>query len=150
MDLARFERSLAEHEAPSRLSPALLALWQDRRGDWSRAHEAAQNDERPEAAGVHAYLHRKEGDTGNVRYWLPYRRAGRPVAIGGFAGEWRTVAAALLGRHQRPRPADAPQRPAGRPAHAVCSGAHRIPPSGAMCFLITGFREQRDEVEGAL
>ncbi|MGC8475826.1 MAG: hypothetical protein ACP5NP_05680 [Acetobacteraceae bacterium] len=42
-------------------------------------------------AAVHAYLHRKEPDPANARYW--YARAGRPPAEGAAAGEW----AALLG-----------------------------------------------------
>jgi len=46
------------------------------------------------AAGVHAYLHRVEGDLGNSRYW--YGQARRPPARGGPDAEWEAVAAALL------------------------------------------------------
>ncbi|MDE2007685.1 MAG: hypothetical protein KGI51_14040, partial [Rhodospirillales bacterium] len=57
---------------------ALAALWWDARGDWGRAHRAAQADSTPAGAAVHAYLHRKEPDPDNARYW--YARAGRDEA----------------------------------------------------------------------
>jgi hypothetical protein len=81
---------------PDGLSPALLGLWWDRRGDWTRAHEAVAADEvGRDAAWVHAYLHRREGDAANARYW--YRRAARPEAVGGPEEEWGEIAAVLLG-----------------------------------------------------
>ncbi|WP_297338518.1 hypothetical protein [Algoriphagus sp.] len=51
----------------------LLALWHDGKGDWDAAH--AQVDQLPgkDAARIHAYLHRKEGDLWNADYW--YKRA---------------------------------------------------------------------------
>lgn len=80
---------------PVTLSPPLLALWHDARGDWERAHEACQRAGSCEGDWVHAYLHRKEGDPGNAAYW--YARAGRPVVPAGtpFADEWAEIAAAL-------------------------------------------------------
>jgi hypothetical protein len=43
-------------------------------GDWTAAHELAQQDEDdPLACWIHAVLHKIEGDAGNARYW--YRRA---------------------------------------------------------------------------
>jgi len=79
---------------PAGATGALLALWHDARGDWARAHEAAQGDDTAQGAWVHAYLHRKEGDIGNAGYW--YRRAGRPVPRCGLDAEWAAIAAALL------------------------------------------------------
>jgi len=76
------------------MSGALAALLQDTAGNWEAAHDAAQADETPAGAWVHAYLHRKEGDLGNAGYW--YRRAGRPVAKGELAAEWEQIAGALL------------------------------------------------------
>ncbi len=64
-------------------------------GDWDGAHGIVQDDPSPEAAWVHAHLHRVEGDLGNAGYW--YRRAGRPVATGDFAAERRAIEAALGG-----------------------------------------------------
>jgi hypothetical protein len=46
-----------------------MVLWWDAKGDWTRAHESAQQDEGPDGSRVHAYLHRKEGDAGNADYW---------------------------------------------------------------------------------
>jgi hypothetical protein len=86
-----------DREAPKRgLSAALQALWWDAKGDWSRAHALAQDDEGLEAALVHAYLHRREGDDGNAAYW--YRRARREPAKGPFKAEWRRIAEELLAK----------------------------------------------------
>ena len=75
---------------------ALLALWLDGRGEWDEAHEVAQEEDSPDGAWVHAYLHRREGDAANAAYW--YRRARRPVASGGAAEEWEAIVAELLAR----------------------------------------------------
>jgi hypothetical protein len=75
---------------------ALLALWWDRQGDWQKAHEIAQEVPGADGAWVHAYLHRKEGDTGNAAYW--YRRAGRPVVDGDLPQEWERMVAEMLAR----------------------------------------------------
>ena len=81
---------------PAGAAPAIEALWWARRGDWARAHEIVQADEEGrDAAWVHAYLHRVEGDASNARYW--YRRAGRPVTADTLDAEWDAIAAALLG-----------------------------------------------------
>lgn len=74
----------------------LLALWFDARGDWAKAHEIAQGVEDVDGAWVHAYLHRKEGDTWNAGYW--YRRAGRPEARGSLREEWEQIVGELLAR----------------------------------------------------
>ena len=37
-------------------------------GDWTRAHESAQQHEGVEGSWVHAYLHRKESDQSNAEY----------------------------------------------------------------------------------
>ena len=62
-------------------------------GDWDGAHALVQDDSSPEAAWVHAHLHRVEGDLSNAAYW--YRRAGRPVATGALDEERAEIAAAL-------------------------------------------------------
>jgi hypothetical protein len=79
-------------EAPN--VPALAALWWQARGDWARAHEAAQQDEGTAAAWVHALLHREEGDVANADYW--YRRASKQRPEGALREEWDAIAAALL------------------------------------------------------
>ena len=81
---------------PGFFSGLLQALWLDGHGDWEQAHTVAQDVDGPDGAWVHAYLHRKQGDTANAAYW--YRRAGRPVAKGELATEWETMVEALLER----------------------------------------------------
>jgi hypothetical protein len=94
VDVRTFEASLAHTEPPPGLSPLLEALWHERRGDWTRAHEITQDIESAPAAWVHAYLHRREGDLSNAAYW--YRRASRPVMRGSLDEEWRAIVGALL------------------------------------------------------
>jgi hypothetical protein len=80
---------------PADTPPLLRALWHDATGDWDAAHRLAQDVESADGAWVHAYLHRREGDTGNAQYW--YRRAGRPAATGTLEEEWEAIARALVG-----------------------------------------------------
>lgn len=97
MSFDDLEHSIARDPAPpAELSPGLQALWHDARGDWDRAHQAVQDDSSQDGAWVHAYLHRKEGDTGNARYW--YARAGRTLPAAGLDAEWAEIARELLGR----------------------------------------------------
>jgi hypothetical protein len=98
MDLATLLASLADPAPPAGASPALQGLWWDAKGDWNKAHEAAQAQHDAAGAAVHAYLHRKEGDPGNARYW--YGRAGRQPAGATLQQEWETLALELL-REQR-------------------------------------------------
>jgi hypothetical protein len=49
-----------------------------------------------EAAWVHAYLHRVEGDLGNAKYW--YAQAGETPARGDLDSEWAAMVGALLAR----------------------------------------------------
>lgn len=75
------------------LDPAQAALWWSVKGDWERAHEAAQSASNPATDWVHAYLHRVEGDLDNARYW--YARAKQPEATGPLDAEWTAIAASL-------------------------------------------------------
>ena len=93
--LGEFQESLRSEGPTAELDFALAALWWDAKGDWTKAHESAQQNEGARGAWVHAYLHRKEGDAPNAAYW--YGQAGRPVAQGPFPDEWREIANALLG-----------------------------------------------------
>ena len=94
MTFEEFQKSIAHSAPPPGSSPLLTALWHDARGDWERAHQITQDIESPEAAWVHAYLHRKEGDAGNARYW--YQRAGRTPASDSLDSEWEQLVKALL------------------------------------------------------
>lgn len=94
MDAPLLKASTALPAPPPELSLPLQALWWEAKGDWSKAHECAQADPGPIGAAVHAYLHRKEPDPDNARYW--YNRAGRPVATGSLDAEWDALANELL------------------------------------------------------
>ena len=96
MNLTEFQLLQNQSAPPSGLSPALQALWFDAKGDWNKAHELAQADGESAGDWVHAYLHRKEGDTSNARYW--YTRAGKPVCSGSLEEEWAAIAEALLAK----------------------------------------------------
>ena len=45
MTLDEFRESLTATEPPAGLPHALAGLWWDAKGDWTRAHESAQQDE---------------------------------------------------------------------------------------------------------
>src|SRR5215831_9667344 len=94
MNLEDFRKSLTDPEPPAAFSHALAGLWWDAKGNWTRAHESAQQDEGPAGSWVHAYLHRKEGDSSNAGYW--YRRAGKPPAQSSLEQEWFEIAESLL------------------------------------------------------
>jgi hypothetical protein len=94
MTLAEFRGTLAAAKPPAGLAKPLEALWHAGRGDWERAHRIVMSARSRDAAWVHAYLHRQEGDLDNARYW--YRQAKRPEVSGVLADEWAAIAAALL------------------------------------------------------
>ena len=58
-------------------------------GDWDAAHDIAHDIDSPEAARIHAYLHRVEGDDGNAAYW--YRRAGVDFPSVSLDQEWQLI-----------------------------------------------------------
>jgi len=94
MTLQQFRESLSESQPPGELGLALAGLWWDAKGDWTRAHESAQQDEGPAGAWVHGYLHRKEGNAENAEYW--YTRAGKKPSRAPLGEEWAEIAQALL------------------------------------------------------
>ena len=52
MTLHDFRQSLTATEPPAGFSHALSGLWWDAKGDWTRAHESAQQDEGIEGSWV--------------------------------------------------------------------------------------------------
>jgi hypothetical protein len=94
MNMKEFRGSLSQDEPPNGLSLALTGLWWDAKGDWTKAHESAQQDEGPSGAWVHAYLHRKEGDNSNAAYW--YGRAKTPPSLSPLQDEWEEIVGSLL------------------------------------------------------
>lgn len=61
----------------------------EREGDWEKAHAIVQDMKTTEAAWIHAYLHRKEGDRWNANYW--YNRAGKPFCEESLEKEWKML-----------------------------------------------------------
>jgi len=94
IDLKAFRVSLDKATPPGGLSVELRALWHAAKGDWDAAHKLVQDAKSSDAAWVHAYLHRVEGDLSNAGYW--YHRAGRPKQNGALDVEWSAIATALL------------------------------------------------------
>ena len=93
MSIADFRASLSGSSPTPALAPPLAARWWAAKGDWDKAHKIVQDEPTREAAWVHAYLHRVEGDLSNAGYW--YRRAGKPVADGSLETEWDSIASTL-------------------------------------------------------
>jgi hypothetical protein len=89
-----FHSTQVADRPPFNLSLALQALWYDKRNGWQQAHEFLGDGTDPESAWVHAYLHRREGDMSNARYW--YDRAKQPECTSELDAEWRQIAGALL------------------------------------------------------
>ena len=62
------------------------ALYHDAIGDWDKAHDIADSLSDQASSHIHAYLHRKEGDSWNARYW--YGRANQAVCTTSLIEEW--------------------------------------------------------------
>ena len=76
------------------------ALELDRSDDWDGAHQIVQEIESTASYSIHAYLHRKEGDLGNARYW--YRRAGASMPEYGLEQEWQALYEQVTASDQGP------------------------------------------------
>lgn len=94
LDPEAFADSIAASQPPVGLSPALLALWWDAKGNWEMAHKHAQARDDTAGMRVHAYLHRKEGDQSNAEYW--YRRCGAAPSALTLDAEWEELVRAFL------------------------------------------------------
>jgi hypothetical protein len=91
---AEFKRTLMQPAPPSDADAPLAALWWAAKGDWDKAHALVMGEAGREAAWVHAYLHRVEGDLDNARYW--YGRAGRAMKAGVLEAEWDDIVKVLI------------------------------------------------------
>lgn len=94
MNIAQLKESLSDKQPPAGASVYITALWYDANGNWQKAHQLIQDIPDKNAAWIHAYLHRKEGDIGNAGYW--YHRAGKKMPACSLNEEWEEIATALL------------------------------------------------------
>jgi len=92
--MADFKASLSGAAPAPDFAAPLAAMWWAAKGGWDEAHKIVQDEASADAALVHAYLHRVEGDLGNAGYW--YRQAKKPVATGSLEAEWEQTVSALL------------------------------------------------------
>jgi hypothetical protein len=97
MIVTDFRSSLSGSSPLPGVAPPLAALWWAGKGDWNKAHAIVQDESGSDAAWVHAYLHRVEGDLGNAGYW--YRQARKPVSTGALEAEWEAIVSVLLKDH---------------------------------------------------
>lgn len=95
MTLEEFKQALITAQiSVTSLPTPLKALYHEKTGDWDAAHNLLGDAADSDSAWVHAYLHRKEGDMDNARYW--YQRSGKPEFKGGLDEEWEQIAEHLL------------------------------------------------------
>ena len=94
MNYSEFVNSLEGQHPPGNISPLLKALWYDGKGNWDASHDVAQEIHDSNGSWIHAYLHRKEGDLSNARYW--YSMAGRRVSTLSLKEEWEELVRAFL------------------------------------------------------
>lgn len=93
MIFSTFTESLSANEPPQNISIYLKSLWYDAKGNWDKAHQLIQDVDDKNASWIHAYLHRKEGDTGNADYW--YSRAGKRRSPLSLEKEWEEIVDAM-------------------------------------------------------
>lgn len=74
MTIDDFRETLVNPTPPTQYSVLLQALWYDAKGDWKSAHDLVDELDGTDAARIHAYLHRVEGDLWNARYWYGMAR----------------------------------------------------------------------------
>jgi hypothetical protein len=94
VNMVAFKSSLSGAAPAPQLNAPLAALWWAAKSDWDQAHKLVQDEATADAAWVHAYLHRVEGDLSNAGYW--YRQAGKPVAKDSLESEWERIVSALI------------------------------------------------------
>ena len=94
MNLTTFRESVSDNTPPPAVPVYLKALWYDAKGNWEEAHRMIQDLSDTDAAWIHAYLHRKEGDSWNADYW--YNRAGRKRPSATLEEEWEQITNAFL------------------------------------------------------
>ena len=90
-NLQSFKESLVVDKPDAQLSTILKSLWYDAKGDWDQAHALIDQLGDRDSAWVHAYLHRKEGDSWNADYWYAKAKKVRPSHT--LEEEWESLVA---------------------------------------------------------
>ncbi|NHE56230.1 hypothetical protein [Cyclobacterium plantarum] len=96
MNHSDFIQSLQQEQVPKGLSVYLQSLWLDKKGKWDQAHGLIDTLGGEDAAWLHAYLHRKEGDQSNASYW--YSRAAKSKPNISLEDEWEQLLVYFLER----------------------------------------------------
>jgi len=86
-----FIESVEQGDASEVKDDCLRALWYDANDDWQTAHQIVQSMHGVMAARIHAYLHRKEGDDWNSRYWHGIAGSTFPTHLS-LQEEWELLA----------------------------------------------------------
>ena len=94
MTVKEFLDTLKLERPPDHFPPLLRALWYERKGDWSTAHQIIQTIHSPRACRIHAFLHRLKGDNENAAYW--YQKARQPYPSFDLEKEREILLAKLL------------------------------------------------------
>lgn len=89
MNAIELKASLTANQPPSSLSVYHQALWWEAKGNWDKAHTLIQDLPDRNAAWIHAYLHRVEGDQWNADYW--YHKASKPSCNLSLEQEWEEL-----------------------------------------------------------
>ncbi len=72
-----WQLSLQQEQAPNTFSSIQKAVWNMAKNNWNKAHQIVQMMfTNKDAARIHAYIHRVEGDNSNASFW--YNQAGMP------------------------------------------------------------------------
>ena len=88
MTFEQFLLSL-QNDHPPEFSSYLESLWYDKKGNWDKAHQVAQDIPDKNGSWIHAYLHRVEGDTWNSNYW--YLKAEKVMPETSLEEEWKSL-----------------------------------------------------------
>ena len=87
--VAGFISSLSFEDPPAGLTVHEKALWFAGKGAWEKAHDLIQDVDDKQAAQIHAFLHRQEGDISNAQYW--YAKAGTQMPELSLEEEWESL-----------------------------------------------------------
>ncbi|MCG2461101.1 hypothetical protein K8352_10115 [Flavobacteriaceae bacterium F89] len=89
-----FQHSLVAATPQGEWPDSLCAMWYDVKGDWDKAHNIGQDIHSALGSWIHGYLHIKEGDEFNARYW--YNRAKRKYPVQGLEAEQKEIVEYIL------------------------------------------------------